>query len=339
MSESQFTARHIRKRVGRNVFDSPPRISVIITAHNDPAHIRETLDSVVKQKFREHEIIVVNDGTGASEMFEREMRMRIEDVIYIKQREAGIGAARNTGIEHARGDFIAFLRSGDIWDEDFLASQYIFLQRNNFDLVYCDAAIFASHSAYRRRFTDQYPSIGEVNFASLVERRCNVLTSGTLFRKQILMRSGAFETGDMAKPSFHLCLRMAKAGAIIGYQEKVLVRLRASHPSDHDDPVARAEGEKVVIERVRDTIDLSSAELSLVDRRIAELEMQIALEQGRTFLKSGDYTDALSAFRVANHLQPSFRLKAMTWLTRLAPKTALRLATPPNKTNTHWIGR
>ncbi len=336
MSELPFTARHVRKRIGRNVFEAPPRISVVITAHNDPAHIRETLDSVVKQKFREHEIIVVNDGTGPSEMFEREIRTRIEDVIYIKQREAGIGAARNTGIVHARGDLIAFIRSGDVWDEDFLSSQYIFLHRHELDLVYCNASIHAKNSVYRRTFTDQYPSEGEVTFASLVERRCNILTSGTMLRKQKLMDTGLFESGHIEKPTFHLWLRMAAAGARIGYQKKILVRSRIVLDKENDDPFERAEGERAVLERVRDTVELSADESQLIKKRIADLDIQLALEQGRTFLKSGDYTEAISAFRVANGLQPSLKLKAITWLTRLAPKTALKFATPPNKTNTHW---
>ncbi len=339
MPELPFTARHVRKRIGRNVFDAPPRISVIITAHNDPAHIRETLDSVITQKFREHEIIVVNDGTGPTEMFEREIRARIEDIIYIKQREAGIGAARNTGIVNARGDLIAFIRSGDRWDEEFLSSQYIFLYRNNFDLVYCDASIHAKNSVYRRRFTDNNPSEGEVTFTSLVERRCNILTSGTLLRKQMLMDTGLFESGYIEKPALHLWLRMIKAGARMGYQERTLVRLRAALDRENDDPLSRPDGERAVLERVRNTVELSAEESTMIEKRIASLDTQLALEQGRTFLESGDYTEALSAFRVASGLQPSIKLKAITWLTRLAPKAALRFAASPMKANARWASR
>ena len=84
-----------------------------------------------------------------------------EDIIYIKQRNAGAGVARNTAIEHARGEIIAFLDADDVWLPDFLASQYVFLERHGYDMVYCDAILFGMHSAYRKTFMEDAPSDGE----------------------------------------------------------------------------------------------------------------------------------------------------------------------------------
>src|SRR4029079_673314 len=111
------------KRVGRNVFGSTPRISVIIPAYNSTDFIEEALDSVLSQKYRDHEIIVVNDGSPDTEVFERTIRTRLEEITYIRQPNLGAGVARNTGIKHARGDLIAFLDSDDVWLPDYLASQ------------------------------------------------------------------------------------------------------------------------------------------------------------------------------------------------------------------------
>ncbi|HEX3101799.1 MAG TPA: glycosyltransferase family A protein, partial [Pyrinomonadaceae bacterium] len=174
MRDHEPREKHISKRVGRNVFDTPPKISVVIPAYNVAKFISETLDSVLAQKYREHEIIVVNDGSPDTEQFERAIRPRLEDIIYIKQRNAGAGSARNTAIEHARGHIIAFLDGDDVWLPDFLASQYVFLERNGLDMAYCDASLFGMQSAYRQTFMKTAPSIGEVDFDAILMSRCNV---------------------------------------------------------------------------------------------------------------------------------------------------------------------
>ena len=326
MSESDPQPRQIRKGVGRNVFDAPPRVTVIITAHNRARYIRETVDSVLAQKYREHEIIVVNDGSDDTPQLERELKMRMENIVYIRQRHAGEGAARNTGIEHARGGIIAFLNAGDVWQPDFLASQYVHLERYALDLVYCDASLFGTHSVYRRNFSEKYPSKGPVDALSLLERRCNVLMSGTLVRRSAMATAGIFESADVPKPGLHLWIRMAKAGARMGYQEKELVKLRLYRDDPAADSMICVEKERDVLERISRTIELSQAESKILARRITELDAQLAVEQGHTFLQSGDYTEAVMAFRVANRSQHSLKLAAITWLTRVAPKIAVRFS-------------
>ena len=103
------------------------------------------------------------------------------------------------------------------------------------------------------------------------------------------------------------------------------------HPDNlQDDALERAERDRDLFTRIRSSIDLTEAEMKIVDRRIAEIEAQLAVE-GHSFLRSGDYTEAITAFRVASHHQPSLKLTAMTWLTRVAPRTALRLSEPPSQ--------
>jgi len=127
MPETTPTKRFFSKRVGRNVFDSPPRVSIIIPAYNSAEYIVETIDSVLAQKFREYEIIVVNDGSPDTDRLERAIKTRLDDITYIKQRNAGAAIARNTGIEHGPGEIIAFLDGDDLWLPEFLSSQVAFL--------------------------------------------------------------------------------------------------------------------------------------------------------------------------------------------------------------------
>ncbi|HEV7701294.1 MAG TPA: glycosyltransferase family A protein [Pyrinomonadaceae bacterium] len=316
--------KYFSKRVGRNVFDTAPRVSVVIPAYNCTDSILETLDSVLGQKFREHEIIVVNDGSPDTDRFERVIRNNLEDIVYIRQRNAGAGVARNTAVEHARGDIIAFLDADDAWTPDFLAAQFVFMNRNDYDMVYCDAQLTGMNSAYRRTFMETAPSNGEANFNSILDLKCNVITSGTMARKEMIVQAGMFETERVRAHDFHLWLRMAKLGAKIGYQKRVLAKYRVSLDSLSGDSVSRVEREIDAFERVRRTIDLDAEQLEIVERRIAGLEADLAVEQGKSFLLSGDNRAAAIAFRVANRHRHSLKLTAITWLARLAPRTLLK---------------
>jgi glycosyltransferase involved in cell wall biosynthesis len=316
---------HIVKRVGGNVFKALPRVSVVIPAYNSADTIEEALESAITQKFREHEVIVVNDGSPDTEQFERAIRTRLEDIVYIKQRNAGAGVARNTAIEHARGDIIAFLDADDMWMPNFLASQFVFLERHGYDMVYCDAVLFGMNSAYRRTFMDTAPSTGGCDFNAILDYRCNVITSGTMARKKSIGEAGMFETERVRAHDFHLWLRMAKNGAKIGYQRQRLAKHRVTTTGISGDSVARVERELDVFARVLRTIPLDDEQERIVARRIAGLEADLAVEQGKAFLLSGDFDEASVAFRVANRHRRSFKLGLIAWLARLAPQTLLRL--------------
>lgn len=316
--------RHLLKRVGRNIFTAAPKVSVVIPAYNVAQFIGETVDSVRAQKFREYEIIVVNDDSPDTDRLEIALRSRLEDIIYIKQRSAGAGMARNTAITHARGEIIAFLDGDDIWLPDFLASQYIFMQRNGYDMVYCDAVLFGIKSPYRRTFMDTAPSTGEANFDSILDFRCNIITSGTMARKKAIVDAGMFETERVRAHDFHLWLRIAKNGAKIGYQRSQLLKYRIRMDSLSGDSVSRIEREIDAFERVRRTIDLTEAQKTTIARMLAILEADLAVEQGKSFLIGGNYREAAVAFRVANRHRRSLKLTLITWLTRLAPRTLLK---------------
>ena len=311
-------------RVGRNVLDAP-KISVVIPAYNSAKYISETLESVKRQKFRESEIIVVNDGSPDTSAFEREINLHLEDIVYIYQKNAGAGVARNTGIGQARGELIAFLDADDIWLPDYLSSQYIYLQRNSLDMVYCDAQLFGLNTAYRRTFMETAPSAGEADFESILDLRCNVITSGTLVKKAAVLVAGGFETERVRAHDVHLWLRIARTGAKIGYQKKVLLKYRVHIDSLSGDAVSRAERELDAFRRVKDTIDMSEAELNIVERRIRQFSADLYVEKGKSALLSGNGRQAAADFRAANLERRSFKLGLIAAAAAVAPSVLRRI--------------
>ena len=179
------------------------------------------------------------------------------------------------------------------------------------------------NSAYRRSFMENAPSTGECDFNAILDLRCNVITSGTMARKQAIVDAGMFETERVRAHDFHLWLRMAKNGAKIGYQRKQLVKYRVLTSGLSGDSLQRVERERDAFERVRRSIELDQEQQGIVERRIAGLEADLAVEQGKSYLLQGDFREASVAFRVANRHRKSFKLSVITWL-HLAPRLLLK---------------
>ncbi len=97
-----------------------PRFSIIIPTYNRADSVANTLESCFSQSFEDFEIVVVDDGskdnTVAVLQDIDEPRLKV-----ITQANAGPAAARNTGMDNASGEFIAFLDSDDVWYPEFLA--------------------------------------------------------------------------------------------------------------------------------------------------------------------------------------------------------------------------
>ncbi|MBO4972969.1 MAG: glycosyltransferase family 2 protein [Clostridia bacterium] len=97
------------------------RFSVVIPVYNKANTLGHALDSVLKQKERDFEIVVVDDGStdslgDAIAEYEGEPSLRV-----IHQENGGVSAARNTGIKNAKGDYICFLDADDLYFENHLS--------------------------------------------------------------------------------------------------------------------------------------------------------------------------------------------------------------------------
>jgi len=112
-------------------------VSVIVPVYNREGYIAQALQSILSQSFSDVEIIVVDDGSTDSTV--EAVRSFGEGIRLFRQENRGPGAARNRGIREAKGDFIAFLDSDDLWDSEKLEKQVrILKKRPEVGLVYTD---------------------------------------------------------------------------------------------------------------------------------------------------------------------------------------------------------
>lgn len=114
-----------------------PEVSVIIPTYNRGHVIRESIESVLQQTFSDFELIIVDDGSvdNTQKIIEEIQDDRIS-FIQLKK-NAGACHARNVGVNNARGKYIAFQDSDDIWYLDKLEKQVAFLLKNKADMVFC----------------------------------------------------------------------------------------------------------------------------------------------------------------------------------------------------------
>lgn len=92
-----------------------PRISVVVPVYNVEAFLVECLESIAAQTFRDFECVMINDGsTDSSLELAEAFCARDERFRVITQPNAGLGAARNAGTEHATGEFLSFVDSDDV---------------------------------------------------------------------------------------------------------------------------------------------------------------------------------------------------------------------------------
>jgi len=110
-------------------------ISVIVPVYNTEKFLKECLKSIINQTFKDLEIICVNDGsTDNSLKILNEFKNRDFRIKIITKENAGLSAARNTGVEAATGEYIAFIDSDDTVDLNFFEKLYNAIVKNNSDI-------------------------------------------------------------------------------------------------------------------------------------------------------------------------------------------------------------
>lgn len=114
-----------------------PRISIIVPVYNVGKYLRNCMDSLVNQTFRDIEIIAVNDGSTDSSLDILFDYANIDDrVKIINQQNQGLSGARNSGIAKATGEYIIFVDSDDWIDLDTCQVAYAACLDNNADVVF-----------------------------------------------------------------------------------------------------------------------------------------------------------------------------------------------------------
>lgn len=145
-----------------------PLVSVVVPAYNVAATIAETLQAISNQTYRNIEIIVVDDGAtdGTPKILAgfKERRLRV-----IRQANRGLAGARNTGIHHAKGKYIAFCDSDDIWEAEKIELHAAHLESDpNIGISYAGSSMIDDNGNWLK--VSQNPKLRNVSAADIFKR-------------------------------------------------------------------------------------------------------------------------------------------------------------------------
>ena len=130
-----------------------PLVSVIIPIYNVRPYLCEALDSVLRQTYRNLEILIIDDGSddGSEEICD-EYGKKDSRITVIHQKNRGLSAARNVGLNRMRGDYIAFLDPDDAFHPDMIRCLMEALQRNEAEIAVCGIIrCYTLHRMERKR--------------------------------------------------------------------------------------------------------------------------------------------------------------------------------------------
>ncbi|MFZ2227631.1 MAG: glycosyltransferase family A protein [Candidatus Nanopelagicaceae bacterium] len=117
-------------------------ITVVIPNYNGALFLKDAVSSAIEQDYPNKEIIVIDDGSTDDSV--ELLKAYGQEIVLIETKNGGASAARNAGILAAKGGYLAFLDSDDIWVKNKLSAQMEYLERNGLDLVYCHGQEFGN---------------------------------------------------------------------------------------------------------------------------------------------------------------------------------------------------
>jgi glycosyltransferase involved in cell wall biosynthesis len=164
-----------------------PKATVIIPTYNRAALVKEAVDSVLQQSFSDFEVIVVDDGStdGTREEVQKYRDPRIR---YRYKENGGVSTARNTGLKMAKGQYILFLDSDDLWPDNYLEVMLEKLkEKPDYGAAYCGQIIRSPDGRIRIDCDPKRSKSGWITRALFLKNRlAPVHTPGTCFHRDVL---------------------------------------------------------------------------------------------------------------------------------------------------------
>ena len=202
-----------------------PLISIVIPVYNGEAFIEETLRSVLKQTYRNLEVIVVDDGSkDRTALIVKKVVAEDSRVRYLYKENQGQSAARNHGLGEAKGEYVSFLDADNLLLHHACETFVKTAKQHDADVYYADIRYFDDAEPEKlKKFLLHYAS--EVTLETLVEHNfINLL--GTFLKRKKVDRSGGFRDAFRRADEHYLWLALALQGAIFFYIDNVFGHLR-----------------------------------------------------------------------------------------------------------------
>ena len=232
-----------------------PLVSVIIPTYNRALTLQATIQSVLRQTYKEFEIIVIDDGS----MDDTEQiinNFNDKKIIYIRQDHKGASFARNKGIGNAKGEYIAFLDSDDIWLSTKIEKQLAVFKNSKFNpgVVYCGIGyIDESSEEIREEKLSAYK--GNIFLYLLGARRNVVLGAGStvLVKRECFKECGLLDENLPYRIDLELLIRISRKFTF-DYVSQPLAKIRIHNKRMSSNIDSIIKGREILFEKIHNDL-------------------------------------------------------------------------------------
>lgn len=161
-------------------------ISVVMPTYNSEKYIRDGLESVLNQTYKDLDVIIIDDCSSDNtisivhEYMQRDSRIRL----FENSKNSGAGVSRNVGIDMALGEYIAFLDSDDIWDKNKLFLQCDYMKTENMSFCFTAYEIISEHGTVIR--TVDLNNCDKVSYTDMLRKKATLGCSTVMLNKKRL---------------------------------------------------------------------------------------------------------------------------------------------------------
>lgn len=220
--------------------------SAIIPAHNEADRIAGALQSATSQSLPPSEIIVVDDGSTDRTP---EIARTFPGVTVIRHHHCrGLAQARNTGLDAATSDWVALLDADDCWDSEKIKLQAELARSPDVGLVYCGIRFSMPDQQYVVQHASLFPSQRQLRRTLLLKNCITGSGSAVIFRRNLLERSGGFDTTLKMSEDRDMWIRLAQLTTFAAVPAP-LVTIYKRHDSLGGDPDKMFQAGWVVLEK------------------------------------------------------------------------------------------
>jgi len=281
------------------------QFSIVVPAYNAGATLKETLSSISDQSFSDYEVIIVNDGS-------RDATGKIADTFahqhvnasVIHQENGGSGAAINTGLYAAQGNYICICSSDDQLTPDCLRQQQLVIERHpDFHLFTTAGYHFNEEERWERPFfnTGKWKTSHEITLRGLLETR--FFGSGITFSREAAIDAGGYAVSVYAE-DFDFYLRMLLKDYRMWYSNHSCVRQRVS-------PVQKSANAMLIKESVLRSIENALSDDKLTADKRLILQEGLSLSEEQLSLNQGMLAQRAAANRVIDSI-PGKKMRSLT---------------------------
>lgn len=199
-----------------------PKVSILMITYNRERYIKDSLDSILNQNFKDFEIIIIDDCSSdkTSGIVNSYIKGGAPIVYRVNNRNVGISKSRNLALSLCSGEYVAVLDSDDVWiNEDKLARQVDFLD-NNKEYMVCGSMAFLINDN-NEIFDKLVLKVEDKKIRKRILLSNQFVHSSVLYRKKIALSLGGYDD-HLIGEDYDLFLKLGSFGKFFNFSEEMV---------------------------------------------------------------------------------------------------------------------